>query len=158
MGVVDKLVETGVADPKRLYVTGYSYGGFMASWTVGHTDRFAAACVAAPITDLTSMWGTSDVPKVAERELDGLPWERPDVYAKHSPLSYISDVKTPVQLLHWEGDLRCPIGQSEEFFQGLRRLGREVLMIRYPGGFHTVQAPSQWADYIARHLDWFNRH
>ncbi len=158
MGVVDKLVETGVSDPKRLYVTGYSYGGFMTSWAVGQTNRFAAACVAAPITNLASMWGTTDIPDFAERELGGFPWERPDVYAKHSPVTFLSEVTTPVQLFHWEGDLRCPIGQSEEFFQGLRKLGREVVMIRYPGGFHIVRSPSQMVDYLARHLEWFNSH
>ncbi|MGA3216068.1 MAG: S9 family peptidase [Acidimicrobiales bacterium] len=158
MSVLDGLVEDGVADPKRLYVTGYSYGGFMASWTVGHTDRFAAACVAAPITDLTSMWGTTDVPNVLMGELGGLPWERPEVYAERSPMSYVSKVTTPVQLLHWEGDLRCPITQTEQFFQALRKLGREVVLVRYPGGFHILQAPSQMVDYVSRHLDWFNSH
>jgi len=158
MGVLDRLVEEGVSDPKRLYVSGYSYGGFMSSWAVGHTDRFAAACVAAPVTSLASLWGTTDIPDFAERELGGLPWERPEVYAERSPLSFVSKVTTPVQLFHWEGDLRCPVGQGEEFFQGLRRLGREVVMIRYPGGFHIVRAPSQMVDYLARHLDWFNSH
>jgi dipeptidyl aminopeptidase/acylaminoacyl peptidase len=158
MGAVDHLVSTGVADPERLYVAGYSYGGFMTSWTVGHTDRFAAACVSAAVTDLLSMWGTTDIPNFAEYELGGLPWERPNVYAKDSPVTYLSDVTTPVQLFHWEGDLRCPIGQTEEFFQGLRKLGCEVVMVRYPGGFHIVRSPSQMVDYVARHLDWFNRH
>jgi dipeptidyl aminopeptidase/acylaminoacyl peptidase len=158
MGAVDHLVDSGVADPERLYVAGYSYGGFMTSWAVGHTSRFAAACVSAPVTDLVSMWGTTDIPNFSEFEIEGLPWERPDAYAKHSPISYIADVTTPVQLFHWEGDLRCPIGQTEELFQGLRKLGREVVMIRYPGGFHVVRSPSQMVDFVARHLDWFNRH
>jgi dipeptidyl aminopeptidase/acylaminoacyl peptidase len=158
LGVVDELVEAGVADPKRLYVTGYSYGGFMTSWTVGHTDRFAAACVAGPVTDLASMWGTTDIPNFAEREFEGFHWERPGSYSKHSPVTYVSNVTTPVLLFHWEGDLRCPIGQTEEFFQGLRKLGREVVMIRYPGGFHNVRSPSQMVDYLARHLNWFNSH
>jgi dipeptidyl aminopeptidase/acylaminoacyl peptidase len=158
MGAVDHLVETGVADPRRLYVAGYSYGGFMSSWAVGHTDRFAAACVSAPVADLASLWGTTDVPHFAEHELEALPWERPDVYAQRSPVSYLSNVTTPVQLFHWEGDLRCPIGQTDEVFQGLRRLGREVVMVRYPGGFHIARSPSQMVDYLTRHLDWFNRH
>jgi dipeptidyl aminopeptidase/acylaminoacyl peptidase len=158
MGTLDNMVEAGIADPKRLYVTGYSYGGFMTSWTVGHTKRFAAACVAAPVTDLSSFWGTTDIPNFAEHELGALPWERPDVYAKHSPITYLAEVATPVQIFHWEGDLRCPIGQSEQFFQGLIKLGREVVMIRYPGGFHIVRAPSQMVDYVARHLSWFSAH
>ena len=73
MGIIDKLVKTGVADPKRLYVTGYSYGGFMTSWAVGQTDRFAAACIAAPITDLASMWGTTDIPDFVGASWAGSP-------------------------------------------------------------------------------------
>jgi dipeptidyl aminopeptidase/acylaminoacyl peptidase len=158
MGALDHLVESGVADPERLYVAGYSYGGYMASWTVGHTKRFAAACVSAPVTDLASFWGTTDIPNFAERELGALPWERPDLYAKHSPTSYLADVTTPVQLFHWEGDLRCPIGQTDELFQGLCKLGREVVMVRYPGGFHILRSPSQMVDFVARHLEWFSSH
>jgi dipeptidyl aminopeptidase/acylaminoacyl peptidase len=158
MGAVDHLVETAVVDPDRLYVAGYSYGGFMTSWTVGHTDRFAAACVSAPVSDLASMWGTTDIPNFVEHELGALPFERPEVYAGHSPVTYLSRVTTPVQLFHWEGDLRCPIGQAEELFQGLRKLGREVVMVRYPGGFHIVRSPSQMVDFVERHLDWFNAH
>ncbi len=158
MGAVDQLVHAGVADPKRLYVAGYSYGGFMTSWTVGHTDRFAAACVSAPVTDLASMWGTTDIPGFAAFELGGFPWEQPEFYRAHSPITYVSKVRTPVQLFHWEGDLRCPIGQAEELFQGLRKLEREVVMVRYPGGFHIVRSPAQMVDYVARHIEWFNTH
>ncbi len=158
MSITDKLVDAGVADPRRLYVTGYSYGGYMTSWAVGHTDRFAAACVAAPVSNLASQWGTCDIPNFLEYEARGLPWEVPATYASRSPVSYLSEVTTPVQLFHWEGDLRCPVGQSEELFQGLRKLGREVVMVRYPGGFHIVRSPSQMVDYLTRHLDWFDKH
>jgi len=158
MGAVDRLVDTGVADRDRLYVAGYSYGGFMASWIVGHTDRFAAACVSAPVSNLTSMWGTTDIPDFAEYELGGLPWDKPDLYAALSPTTYLPRVTTPVQLFHWDGDLRCPPGQAEEFFQGLRRLGCETVMVRYPGGFHIVRSPSQMVDYVKRHLEWFGSH
>jgi dipeptidyl aminopeptidase/acylaminoacyl peptidase len=158
MGAVEHLVDTGVADRKRLYVAGYSYGGFMTGWTVGHTDRFAAACVSAPVSDLTSMWGTTDIPDFAEHELGGLPWEKPDLYAALSPITYLPRVTTPVQLFHWDGDLRCPPGQADEVFQGLRRLGRETVMIRYPGGFHIVRSPSQMIDFVERHLAWFGSH
>ncbi|HTX00617.1 MAG TPA: S9 family peptidase [Acidimicrobiales bacterium] len=158
MGVVDELVEVGVADPRRLYVAGYSYGGYMTSWIVGHSDRFAAACAAAAVADVASMWGTTDIPTFAEREFEGPPFERPDAYARRSPTTYVADVKTPVQLFHWEGDLRCPLGQSQQLFQGLRRLGREVVMVLYPGGFHIVRSTSQMVDYLTRHIEWFEAH
>jgi dipeptidyl aminopeptidase/acylaminoacyl peptidase len=158
MGAVEHLVETGAADPNRLYIAGYSYGGYMTSWAVGHTDRFAAACVSAPVADLTSMWGTTDIPDFAEYELGGLPWEKPDLYDALSPITYLPRVTTPVQVLHWDGDLRCPPGQSEELFQGLRRLGCETRMVRYPGGFHILRSPSQMVDFVKRHLEWFGSH
>jgi dipeptidyl aminopeptidase/acylaminoacyl peptidase len=158
MAVLDHLVETKVADEKHLYVAGYSYGGYMTSWAVGHTKRFAAACVSAPVADLTSMWGTTDIPNFATTEIGGLPWDQREAYARHSPVTYLPEVTTPVQLLHWEGDLRCPIGQAEELFQGLRKLGREVVMVRYPDGFHILRTPSQMVDFVQRHLDWFGMH
>lgn len=158
MGAVDALVDQGIADPKRLYVAGYSYGGYMTSWTVGHTNRFRAACVSAPVTDLSSMFGTTDIPLFSALETGGTPWEVPAAYAKHSPVTYLPNVKTPVLLLHWEGDLRCPIGQADEVFQGLKMLGKEVEFVRYPGGFHIVRTPSQMVDFIDRHLTWFARH
>jgi dipeptidyl aminopeptidase/acylaminoacyl peptidase len=158
MGAVDALVDKGIADPARLYVAGYSYGGFMTTWTVGHTDRFAAACISAPVTNLTSMFGTTDIPFFNEFEIGATPWERPDVYAAHSPVTYLPQIKTPVQLLHWDGDLRCPVGQADEVFQGLKRLGQEVVFVRYPGGFHVMRTPSQLADFVRRHLDWFAAH
>ncbi len=158
MGAVDHLVQTGVADRNRLYIAGYSYGGYMTSWAVSHTDRFAAACVSAPVTDLTSLWGTTDIPDFAEHELGGLPWDKPDLYAALSPITFVARVTTPVQLFHWDGDLRCPPGQADQLFQGLRRLGRETVMVRYPGGFHIVRSPSQMVDYVKRHLEWFENH
>jgi dipeptidyl aminopeptidase/acylaminoacyl peptidase len=158
MGAVDALVEEGSADPHRLYVAGYSYGGYMTSWVVGHTQRFRAAAISAPVTDLMSMFGTTDIPYFSAHEIGGLPFDRREEYAKRSPITYLDDVTTPVLLLHWEGDLRCPIGQSEEMFQGLRMLGREVVFVRYPGGFHISHTPSQWADWTERILDWFAEH
>lgn len=158
MGALDRLVETKAADPDRLYVGGYSYGGFMTSWAIGHTKRFAAACVSAPVTDLFSMWGTTDIPNFATKEIGGLPWEAGGAYKEHSPITYLPQIRTPVQLFHWEGDLRCPIGQAEELFQGLRKLGREVVMVRYPSGFHIVRTPSQMVDFTRRHLEWFKSH
>jgi dipeptidyl aminopeptidase/acylaminoacyl peptidase len=159
MGAVDALVDTGVSDPERLYVAGYSYGGYLTGWVIGHTTRFKAACISAPAADLSAMVTTTDMPRANIFEMGGVtPWDRPDAYAKHSPITYLPDVRTPVRLLHWEGDLRCPIGQSEAWFQGLKLLGREVEMVRYPGGFHNGRAPSQMVDFVTRHLDWFSSH
>lgn len=159
MSAVDAVVADGIADREQLYVWGYSYGGFMTSWIVGHTRRFRAAVVGAPVVDQLSMIGTTDIPMFSAHELGGYPWERPDVYAKRSPITYAPDIRTPVLLLHQDGDLRCPVGQSDELFAALKLLGREVEYVRYPGGFHALGvAPSHLVDRAARTAEWFQRH
>jgi dipeptidyl aminopeptidase/acylaminoacyl peptidase len=159
MAGVDALVRRGVADPDRLYVGGYSYGGFMTAWTVGHTDRFRAAVVGAPVSNLLSDIGTTDIPLFDVYEIGGTPYDNPEEYLARSPVTYLPNVKTPVLLLHHEGDLRCPIGQAEEIFQGLKLLGKRVEFVRYPGGFHTynTHAPSQQVDRVRRTIAWYQR-
>ncbi|HLZ69030.1 MAG TPA: S9 family peptidase [Dehalococcoidia bacterium] len=160
MAGVDWAIARGIADPQRTAVTGYSYGGFMTSWVVGHTDRFKAAVCGAPVGDLPSFYGESDIGTTfGAYEHGGPVWERWDAYRERSPLTYIANCTTPFLLLHWEGDLRCPIGQGESLFAVLRRLRREVEFVRYPGGFHTyvTHAPSQRVDAVQRTGDWFGR-
>jgi len=155
---IDELVRRGIADPDRLYVGGYSYGGFMTTWTVGHTDRFRAAIVGAPVANQISMVGTDDIPRFDVYELGATPFDNPEEYRQRSPVTYLANVKTPVLLVHHEGDLRCPIGQSEEIFQGLKMLGKEVEFARYPGGFHVARTPSQQVDRMKRGLAWYESH
>ena len=160
MAGVDELVRRGLADPDALYVGGYSYGGFMSTWAVGQTDRFRAAVVGAPVSNQVSMFGTGDIPLFDTHEIGGTPQENPDEYRARSPVSHLQNVKAPVLLVHHEGDLRCPIGQSEEIFQALRLMGKDVEFIRYPGGFHTynTHAPSQVVDRVRRTIEWYERH
>jgi dipeptidyl aminopeptidase/acylaminoacyl peptidase len=155
---VDEMVRRGVADPERLYVGGYSYGGYMTSWTVGHTDRFRAAYIGAPVSDLVSFFGTSDIPLFARQEIGGWPWEAEAAFKLHSPLTHLTNCQTPVLLLHREGDLRCPIAQSEQIFHTLKLLGREVEFVRYPGGSHGVATPSQNVDQMERIAAWYTSH
>jgi dipeptidyl aminopeptidase/acylaminoacyl peptidase len=159
MAAVDAVIDEGLADPAQQYVWGYSYGGFMTSWIVGHTNRFRAAVVGAPVVDNMSMIGTTDIPHFSMHELGGLPWDRPETYAKRSPITYAPDIRTPVLLLHQDGDLRCPIGQSDQLFAALKLLGKEVEYVRYPGGFHALGvAPSHLVDRARRTTEWFARH
>jgi dipeptidyl aminopeptidase/acylaminoacyl peptidase len=160
MAGVDVLVKRGIADADRLYVTGYSYGGFMTTWIVGHTHRFRAGIIGAPVADHVSMVGTTDIPRFSNFELGGTLHTNIDEWWAHSPLKYLPDVTTPVMIEHHEGDLRCPIGQAEEIFQHLKMLGKEVEFVRYPGGFHILEfhAPSQDVDYMQRSIAWFGSH
>jgi dipeptidyl aminopeptidase/acylaminoacyl peptidase len=160
LAATDDMVRRGIADPDRLYIGGYSYGGFMSSWAVGHTDRFRAALVGAPVSNLVSAFGTGDIPQVDIAEMGGTPQNNMDWYVERSPVTHLKKCNTPVLLIHHEGDLRCPIEQSEEIFQALKVLRKEVEFVRYPGGFHTynTHAPSQTKDRIQRMVAWFDAH
>ncbi len=158
MAGVTALVERRVADPRQLYVSGYSYGGYMSSWVVGQTQRFRAAAIGAPITDLVSAFGTADIQHYNIESMGGTPQTSFEEYRARSPLVQLQHAKTPCLLLHWEGDLRCPIAQSEQLFTGLKLLGRDVELVRYPGGAHGIRTPSQDVDYARRELAWFAKH
>ena len=154
----DDLIERGVVDGGRMFVSGGSYGGFMTSWLVGRTDRFRAATAVAAVIDQASMTLTTEIPEFSVFNMGGTPWARPDEYDRRSPLSYLPAVRTPVLVIHWEGDLRVPIGQGEELYTGLRLLGKKAELVRYPGGFHIQRTPSQAVDYTRRILDWDEQH
>ena len=149
-------------DQDRLGVHGYSYGGFMSSWIIGHDTRFKAAVVGAPCIDLTSMYGTSDIGvSFGERQWGGTLKDSTQVYLDHSPISYADKVETPVLLLHGEADHRCPIEQSEQYFVSLRRLGKEVEFVRFPGCSHLflrLGHPKMREEYLARTLAWMDKY
>ena len=154
----DDLIERGIVDGGRMFVSGGSYGGFMTSWLVGRTDRFRAATAVAAVIDQASMTLTTEIPEFSVFNMGGTPWARPGEYDRRSPLSYLPAVRTPVLVIHWEGDLRVPIGQGEELYTGLRLLGKKAELVRYPGGFHIQRTPSQAVDYTRRILDWDEQH
>jgi dipeptidyl aminopeptidase/acylaminoacyl peptidase len=154
----DDLIERGIADGARMFVSGGSYGGFMTSWLVGHSDRFRAATAVAAVVDQTSMALTTEIPEFALFHMGGNPWERRAEYELRSPLSYLPNVKTPVLVIHWEGDIRVPVSQGEELYAGLRLLGRRAEMVRYPGGFHIMRTPSQAVDMTRRMVAWNAQH
>ncbi len=154
----DDLIERGLVDGERMFVSGGSYGGFMASWLVGHTDRFRAATAVAAVVDQTSMALTTEISEFDVFNMGGLPWSRRHEYETRSPLTYLPNVTTPVLVIHWEGDLRVPISQGEELYTGLRLLGKKAELVRYPGGFHIQRTPSQAVDYTRRILAWDREH
>jgi dipeptidyl aminopeptidase/acylaminoacyl peptidase len=163
LAAVDQLIAEGVADPDRLAVTGYSYGGFMTSWTIGHTDRFKAAVVGAPVVNQESFFGTSDIGMwFAPWEMGASLTDARETFRRLSPINYVDRVTTPTLVLHGEADERCPIGQGEELFTGLVAAGKvPTEFVRYPGGSHLfiVQGrPSHRVDFNRRVVDWVTRH
>ena len=158
MDGVDLLVSRGIADPDHLGVGGWSYGGFMTSWTITHTDRFKAAIVGAAVTDLFTMATTSDIdPSYLDGYYGSL---RPNVklYDDHSPVRFLEHCHTPALVIHGEADVRVPISQGEEFYYGLRFLGGETQMVRYPREPHIFQEMEHQRDSLERMLRWYDSH
>ncbi len=158
MAGVKTVVDRGNIDRDNLFAHGWSYGGYMACWLPTQTEKFKAICAGASVSNLLSGYGTSDITLSDEWEYGGKPWENPDKLMKHSPLHHVEKVRTPLLLMHGENDMRCPPGQSEEFFIALKRLGQEVVMIRYPDEFHGLRRPRHREDFYQRLLAWFNHY
>jgi dipeptidyl aminopeptidase/acylaminoacyl peptidase len=155
---VDVLVAEGIADPERLGIFGGSYGGYMTCWTIANTERFRAAVARAPITDLVSYFGTTDLKTLTGWDLGGPPWERPPLYRERSPVTHVTRVRTPLLLLHGEADRRVPITQGEEFHTALKLLGVPVTFVRYPEAGHLIARPSHVRDACERTMAWFARY
>jgi dipeptidyl aminopeptidase/acylaminoacyl peptidase len=162
-GLDEALRRAPFIDPERLGVIGISYGGFMTSWTVGHTKRFKAACSEAAINNVVTQVGTSDLGfwwTIAEQ--GGVaPWDDPERYLRRSPLTYVREVTTPLLIVHGESDLRCHVVESEQLFVALKRLGREAVLVRMPDaghGFGAVGRPRQRLERYRIVLDWFATH
>lgn len=158
---IDTLVAEGLADPERLAVGGYSYGGFMACWLTGHDDRFAAAVAGGTVSDLASMYGTSDDLCLSAYELGGAPWDEPDLYAAMSPVTRVQDVRTPTLVYHGIEDRTCPVGQAQQWHTALCELGVPTQLVLYPDASHVfilLGRPSQRLDVNRRTLDWLVTH
>ena len=161
LAAVDAVCRRPYVDEERLGLHGYSYGGYMSSWIVGHDDRFRAAVIGAPVTNLVSMYGQTDIAvSFGERQWGGLPQENFDHYVERSPLTYADRVTTPVLLLHGEDDIRVPISQSEELYVALKRRGKTVEFARFPGCSHLFLRSGHAAlrkEYYDRSVAWLQR-
>jgi dipeptidyl aminopeptidase/acylaminoacyl peptidase len=158
MSGVDYLIEQGFVDPERLVITGSSYGGFMTTWAVGHTDRFKAAVAGAAITDVFSYYGTTDMPGWIEWEYYGPPWKNPDLVRAYSPISYVQHVKTPTLMTHGADDVRVPLSQGRQFYFSLKTLGVPTGLVIYPDERHGISRPVHQVDRLRRTLEWFTRY
>ncbi|HEY7199912.1 MAG TPA: S9 family peptidase [Candidatus Dormibacteraeota bacterium] len=162
MALVDHAIEAGIADPDRLGVGGASYGGFSTLWVVTHTDRFKAAVSMRPVADLQAFYGASDIGwNFGTTEMGAEPWDDPGVFARHSPITYIERVTTPLRLIAGTGDIRTPAEEAENVFVRLRKLGREVDLVIFHGEPHgMVVSGRPWnrVRHMRAVLEWFGRH
>jgi dipeptidyl aminopeptidase/acylaminoacyl peptidase len=147
-------------DSKRVGVMGGSYGGYLTSWIVSHTNRFAAACSERAANDLLSMDGTSDTAGRAHLNHGVHPFEHADELRRMSPLSYVKDIETPLLIVHSDDDLRCPAEQADKLFAALRQLGRTVEYWRFPGEGHELSRSGTPRHRVQRAeiiTEWFTR-
>lgn len=161
---IDELVADGTADPKRLAVTGYSYGGFMTAYLTAHDDRFAAAAAGGIVSDLVSIGGTSDDAHLLNvYEIGVKPWDSAtrDQLAAMSPYTAVEKVTTPTLVLHGEKDQRCPLGQAQQWYTALRERDVPTRLVVYPGGSHIfplMGVPSHRVDYARRVVEWVEQY
>ncbi len=158
MAGVDRVIEMGVADPERLGVMGWSYGGFMTSWVVTQTKRFKAASAGAPVTNLMSFTGTADIPSFIPDYFGGQFWEAAELYQKHSPMFNVRGVTTPTMIQHGDADIRVPISQGYEFYHALKAQGVPVRMLVLPRQPHGVNEPKMHLAAMQANLDWFEKY
>ena len=157
---IDVLIEQGIADPDRLGFMGWSYGGFMTSWTITQTDRFKAASIGAPVTDLFSFQGSADIPGFVPSYFEGLPYGDASERARfdaHNPMSQVHKAKTPSLVQHGDNDLRVPLFQGLIYHQALLDQGVPTEMVIYPRTGHVPTEPKLQLDTALRNLWWFER-
>jgi dipeptidyl aminopeptidase/acylaminoacyl peptidase len=162
MAVVDEALKRfEFLDPDRLGVMGGSYGGFMTSWIVGHTDRFQVGISERAVNQFQSEAEESDFGPWFKSEIGAYAWEAPEAYRQVSPSTYAKNIVTPLLIIHSENDLRCPVGQAEGLFSILRTLKREVEFVRFPVEGHELSRSGNPVHRVMRFeiiLDWLGKY
>ena len=155
MAFVDHVVEMGVADPKKLGVTGGSYGGYLTNWIIGHTDQFAAAVSHAGLSNMVSFWGTTDEQFFAEKEMSGVPWLTKEIHLDNSPLWAADNFTTPTMLTHGSDDWRVRPEQGVQLFLALQKMGVPSVYVNFPGQQHGIRKPEYRVLRSRLMLEWF---
>jgi dipeptidyl aminopeptidase/acylaminoacyl peptidase len=159
MAGVDDLVARGIADPEKLAIGGWSYGGYMSEWAITQTTRFKAAVSGAGLSNLISEYGTEQGPSYDEW-FYGLPYEPEKVagFLNSSPFVHLKNVKTPTLILQGDADPVDPPGQSQELYRGLKRYGVETELVVYPREPHGFHEERHLLDRLNRILAWYDKH
>lgn len=158
MAGVDHVIKMGVADETKMGVMGWSYGGFMSSWIVGHTDRFKVASIGAPVVDLSHQNLTDDIEGFLPSYFKANPWDDWSKYDAHSPLRFVQNVKTPVMLQHGEADARVPFSNAVMFYNALKRRNVPVRLLALPRQPHGPQEPRMVLKTMQTNVEWFDKY
>jgi dipeptidyl aminopeptidase/acylaminoacyl peptidase len=155
---VDYLIERGIADPARLAIKGYSYGGYMSGWIIGHTDRFKVAVFGAGLSNAISYYSQADIQFSRETLHQGTPWRNNQNMIERSPVFYLQNARTPSLIYQGEKDERVPLPQSLETYMGLKKAGVTTQLIIYPREGHGLREPAHQLDKMRRELEWVERY
>jgi len=157
LAATDHVVKLGYADPERLGIGGWSYGGCLTNYVITTSDRFAGAISGAGNGLWITNYGHDRYQDWYETEL-GLPWEGREIWERASPFNKVQNITTPTLWIGAEKDWNVPVINSEQMYQAMKRLGRETLLVVYPDAHHGIRRPSYQKDLLERFLDWFEKH
>ncbi|NOW95651.1 S9 family peptidase [Mucilaginibacter sp. SG564] len=158
LGAVDELVKTGIADPQRLGIGGWSYGGILTDYTIATDPRFKAAASGAGSALQLSIYGSDQWVVQYDNEL-GVPWKNADKYIKLSyPFFHADKIKTPTLFMSGLKDFNVPTSGGEQMYEALRSQGIPTELVLYPGQYHGISIPSYQVDRVQRYIDWFGKY
>ncbi|HEU0116513.1 MAG TPA: S9 family peptidase [Thermomicrobiales bacterium] len=151
------MVERGIADPDRLGIGGWSWGGYLTAWTITQTDIFRAAVMGAGLANMVSDHGQDDIPSMNLLIYPGQPYEHPEAYWQASPIRHAANIKTPTLILHGDADARVHPAQGMEYHRALKTLGVPVEFVRYPREGHPIKERAHQIDLMRRVAAWCRR-
>jgi dipeptidyl aminopeptidase/acylaminoacyl peptidase len=158
LGAMDHVQKIGLADPDRLGIGGWSYGGILTDYTIATDGRFKAATSGAGSALQLTMYGVDEYITQYENEI-GPPWKSQDLWIKISyPFFHADKIKTPTLFLGGDKDFNVPLVGGEQMYQALRSLGVDTQLVIYPGQFHGITTPTYKIDRLQRYLDWYNKY
>ena len=155
---VDRVVKDFPVDDNRVGITGWSYGGYMTMWAVTQTSRFRVAVAGAGLANWQSYYGQNDIDEWMMPYFGASVYQDPAVYAKSSPMNFITRVKTPSLVLVGERDGECPAPQSREFWHGLKSMGVKTQLVIYANEGHYIGQPEHQRDIVRRMVNWFDQY
>jgi dipeptidyl aminopeptidase/acylaminoacyl peptidase len=155
---IEYLVKEGLVDGERVGIGGWSNGGFLTAWAVTHSKRFKAAMMGAGISDWLNMHAQTNIRDADILLLAADPLKNPEVYHRHSPITYADRVTTPTLILHGENDPAVPVAQAYAFYRALQERNVPVELVVYPREGHGLSERAHLRDSLERHLRWLERY